>query len=779
MTVIARAVMTHTGLATAVMLLCLTLTVQTQSQTPLERAWPSEGPPRPLAARPVKFPPYEIKTLPNGLQVVLVSHHEQPAVSVRMIVRAGAARDPKGKLGLAMLTASLLDQGAGKRTAQEIAEAIDFAGGLLSTGAGSDLSYVNTVVMKDGLQLGLDLMADVMRRPTFANEEIERQKQQAMSSLKVAQDDPDNVAAQIIDRLIFGFHPYGLPGSGTPESLGSLTRADFVAFHEQFYVPNNALLAIVGDVTAAEAMAGVEKAFGDWVRKDVPTFEPTPPPPAVRRVIVIDKPDSVQTEIRVGQLGVPRKHADYVALDQAVKILGGEGANRLQQVLRSERGLTYGASADLDAYKAAGGIVAETDTRTETTAEALRVIVDQIVKLQREMVYTGELDGAQNYLVGHFPLTIETPDAIATQVLNQLFYELPLEELPLYRERVLSVKPDDIQRVAKTYFTPDRLSIVLVGNADAFVKELAGVGFGQVERVPIGDVDLLAANLRRGAATGGGGAMAGGFPATPNGWPSNGTAGIFSAGGPPFRVAGTTAYTEQPATGDANAEVTALLKKATDARGGLDKLKAIKALSADSDTVLSTPDGKLTAKTRTFIEYPERMRVEADLPGDQQTVQVFAGGEAWVKDPTGVHDVPKEMAEGFRTSMRRDSLTLLIGAASGTLKARLLPEEGFKGRTLKVVEVSGDGVSPVRLYIDASTGLIAKMSYDRQVDEPRAAGRGPAITEEVYDDYREVDGIKFAYKASVTSGGQAVIERTLTALRVNPTLAADLFAKPK
>ena len=154
-------------------------------------------------------------------------------------------------------------------------------------------------------------------------------------------------------------------------------------------------------------------------------------------MIVIDKKDAVQTEIRVGHIAIPRKHNDYEAIDQAVKILGGEGANRLQQVLRSQKQLTYGASADLDTYKWAGAVIAETDTQTANTAEALRVVVDEFTRLQRERVNDGELEGAQDYMVGHFPLTIEVPDAIATQVLNQLFYELPVDELPRYRERVL------------------------------------------------------------------------------------------------------------------------------------------------------------------------------------------------------------------------------------------------------------------------------------------------------------------------------------------------------
>jgi len=461
------------------------------------QSWPREFPPRPLQPRPVTFPPFEVRTMANGLTVVLVSQNEQPAISVRMIVRAGAAQDPKGKMGLAMLTATLLDQGAGDRSAQQLADEVDYIGGLLGTGAGTDLSFVNTVVMKDDYAAGLALMADVVRRPTFLPEEIERQRQQALSGLKVAAEDPDSVAGMVIDRLIFGFHPYGMPGSGTAESLSSITRDDFVEFHRRHFVPNNALVAVVGDVSHADAMAGIEKYFGDWKPGEVPPFTPIAPPEPTRRVIVIDRPGAVQTEIRVGHLAIPRKHEDYEALDQAAKILGGEGANRLQQVLRSQRQLTYGAAADLDSYKWSGAIVADTDTQTATTAEALRLVVDEFARLQRERVSENELEAAQDYAVGHFPLTIETPDQLATQVLNQLFYELSVDDLPKYRERILGVTPDDIQRVARTFVRPDRLSVVLVGNADQFVGSLKGVGFAEYERIPIDRIDLLSADFKK------------------------------------------------------------------------------------------------------------------------------------------------------------------------------------------------------------------------------------------------------------------------------------------
>jgi zinc protease len=459
--------------------------------------WPSEKPPQPLAARDVKFPPYEIRTLPNGMQVVVVEHHEQPIVTLRLLVRAGAASDPAKKQGVAVLTSALLDQGTTTRSAAEIADTIDSIGGALATGAGTDLSYVNVLVMKDSLGLGFELLSDVVRNPAFKPDELERQRGQAVSGLKVSYDDPDYVAGLVFDRLVYGFHPYGLPNSGTPESLQSLTVADLRQFHDTYYAPNNAILAVVGDVTPEDAFASAQRIFGTWAKHDVPAVDPGPPPDPTRRVVVVDKPDSVQTELRVGHLALPRKHPDYLAFDLTMKILGGEGANRLQRVLRSERGLTYGASAEYQALRQAGDFAANTDTRSEATAEVLKVIVEEITKLQRERVSDRELSDAQAYLTGNFPLTIETPEDIASQVLNAIFYGLPLSDIENYRELVNAITPDDIQRVARKYLHPDRLSVVLVGNASAFTRDLAGAGFPKFEKVELPDLDLSSSSFQR------------------------------------------------------------------------------------------------------------------------------------------------------------------------------------------------------------------------------------------------------------------------------------------
>jgi zinc protease len=341
------------------------------------------------------------------------------------------------------------------------------------------------------------MLADVVEHPAFSPAEIERQRQQTLSGLHVSLDDPEYIANSVFNRLVYGLHPYGQPDDGTPETIASITRADLVAFHQKYFVPNNAILAVVGDLTAEEAIDTTRKVFGEWDPHDVPREKFSDPPNPSRRVVVVNRPDAVQTEVRVGHIGIPRNHPDYMAVNLAIRILGGEGSNRLHQVLRTERGLTYGAQANMNALKEGGDFEAETNTRSEATGEVLRLMVDEFWRLQRERVSEGELNGAKAYMTGSFPLTIETPDSIAQQVLIAVFYGLPLDQLQTYRDRVNAVTPADIERVARFYLKPGDVSVVLVGNASAFASQLRGVGFGQFETVDLDKLDLLKPNLKR------------------------------------------------------------------------------------------------------------------------------------------------------------------------------------------------------------------------------------------------------------------------------------------
>ena len=312
-------------------------------------------------------------------------------------------------------------------------------GGLLSVGAGSELSFVNALVMTDSFEFGVELVGDIARNPSFAPEEIERQRQQVLSGLQVSYDDPAYLAGVVFGRLVYGDHPYGLPATGTPESVRAISRADLRAFHGTHYAPNNALLAIVGDIEASAAFTAAERVFGDWQRKALPPTTMVEVPAPTHRVVVIDKPGSLQTAIRAGHAALSRTSPDYLAFDVAIKILGGEGGNRLGSVLRTERSLTYAASADIASRRFGGDFMGETDTRSDATAEVLRLMVEEVARLRRERVSRRELENAQAYLAGSFPLTVETPNAIAAQVLEALLYGLDLDDLPKYPERILSL----------------------------------------------------------------------------------------------------------------------------------------------------------------------------------------------------------------------------------------------------------------------------------------------------------------------------------------------------
>jgi zinc protease len=700
------------------------------------RNWPTERPPRPIASRDVKFPAYAFKTLTNGLQVIAVSHHEQPAVSLRLLVRAGAAQDPEGRPGVAALAATLLDQGTATRSAEQIANAIDSIGGALGTGAGSDLSFIQAIVMKDSLNFALDLVSDVAQHPAFAKDEIERQRQQSLSGMRVSYDDPEFLANIVFDRLVYGLHPYGRPQAGTPDTLAAVTRDDLLAFHKKWFGANNAILAIVGDVTPEEAFAGAERAFGGWAGATVEVVKPLDPPPPARRVIVIDKPGAVQTEIRVGNLAIARKNTDFMAMDLASKVLGGEGANRLHRVLRSERGLTYGASADFNALKQAGDIVAQTNTRSETTGETLRLIVDEVSKLLRDRVGERELAGAQEYLTGSFPLTIETPSQIALQILNAVFFGLDLNDLQTYRERVNAVTVDDVQRVARNYLHPDRLTVVLVGDAAAFVKQLPGAGFDKFEVIPASELDLSAPDLRRKAAAGG----------------RFQPASFIAPAGP-----GPTAQRE---------EAKMLLDKAIGAKGGLAKLRGIKTVRSEGTVTAHSAGQPVPFGIVTSIEYPERYRVDADTPGGK-VAQVYADGRYWIQDASGINEMPAAARGPIQSSVQRDIVRVLLKAAEGLLVVRGVDsDDPLRG----AIEVSGEGMAPLTLVINRDNGLIEKARY--------LVGPGEGRGEEEYSDYRNVNGIQVPFHTVVRRAGLSPVERDIKTVRFNVPLPPGLFTKP-
>lgn len=438
-----------------------------------EADYPTEPPP-PLESRELELPSVGRDTLANGLQLVVVENHEQPVVSVRLYTPAGAAAEPEGKTGVARLTASTLDQGTSSRTAEEIASTVEGTGASLSTGASDDYGFVATSVLTDRLSTVLDVMADVVLNPTFPEEEVANQKKRMSSSLEQQLGQPGALASRRFRSLVYGDHPYG--EDPRPEDVDGLTRGDLESFHGSRYTPHGSLLVFAGDVSLEEAREAARSRFGEWAGPRVEEGDfPEPPSPDSFRIHLVHRPGSAQSSIWVGHLGPREPGADRYALDVMNRVLGGGPASRLYLILREEKGWTYGARSRFTEPRDRGYFAASANVRPAVTDSTLGELVRQLRRIRGETVPEGELEDAKSYLTGNFPLQLETPQQVASQVADALLRGLGVEYLETYRRRIAEVTAEDVQRAAREHVRPDRATAVVVGDAREVQEDLAAI----------------------------------------------------------------------------------------------------------------------------------------------------------------------------------------------------------------------------------------------------------------------------------------------------------------
>jgi len=390
------------------------------------------------APTPYHFPSAATKTLPNGMKVFVVSDRREPSVAARLIIfSAGGIDDPAGSPGVSQMTANLLTQGTKRRSAQDIADAIDFVGGQLTAQAGKDATTVTLNVVKKDLNLGLDLMSDVVLHPAFKPEELDRRREQLLSSLAVQYSNPDYLASLTFNHVVYSGSPYGWPIEGTPDTVKKLKSEDLAKFHDAHYAPNQGFLAFAGDIAPEEAFALAEKYFGDWPKIDLPAATPAVPAPiSGQHIWLIDKPDAVQTQIRVGKLGVRRADPELIPLQVTNRIFGGGYNSRLNTEVRVKKGLTYGAFSSFTPRRFAGSFTAGTFTRTAATVEATKLVVDLMAKISSGDITPKELDFARDYLAGVYPIETETAEQVADRILTAAAFELPADYNSTYPERV-------------------------------------------------------------------------------------------------------------------------------------------------------------------------------------------------------------------------------------------------------------------------------------------------------------------------------------------------------
>ena len=431
----------------------------------------------------VALPPVTRTTLANGLRVIVAEYHELPLLNVAVFVGAGAAQDPPGKEGLAMLTASTLRRGTDRLSAEALAEAIESLGGAIGAVSGTDATIVTAEFLAGDLAAGLDLLRQVLRAPAFARDEVRRARDEQLAGLIAGLEEPSAIAERCFAPWLYQTHPYARPVDGRRESVEDLGRGDVRDFYDHWYRPNDTILVLVGDVTAADAVQRIESAFGDWTpRADaVAVRAGAPAKIAARRILLVDKPDATQTQIRIGGNGMARNDPDLLPAQVANTILGGGFTSRLIEELRVKRSLTYGASSTFVARKVGGDFRIQTFTKTPTTVETLRLALSVLDDFRREPIDPKLVTKAKMYMRGQFPLRVEPPDAIALRLAEMEFNGLPQDELATYRTRVAAVTPEVASHAAASHMpSPDVVAITVVGKASEIRAPLEAA-FGPVE----------------------------------------------------------------------------------------------------------------------------------------------------------------------------------------------------------------------------------------------------------------------------------------------------------
>ena len=459
------------------------------ASTPLDR---SRMPQLSPAPKPT-LPALDRQTLANGLEVYVVPVHKAPVVDVTLIVRAGATRDPDDLPGLATFTAGMLDEGAGNRTALQIAEEIDYLGAEMSTNAGPEAAQINLHVPKRGLAEALDVFADVALRPTFPDSEVARQRELRKTGLLQLRDQPTSIAPLAFNAVLFGdAHPYGRPISGTDASTEKLDRARIADFYARHYRPGNARLLLVGDLTPAEARTLVEARFGGWAAAPVPALPtPAPPAPAPRAIAIVDKPGAPQSVIRIGNVGLPRSTPDYYAIQVLNTLLGGSFTSRLNQNLRETHGYTYGASSFFEMRRLAGPFRAGASVGTAVTDSAVVQFLLELRRVRDEPVPQGELAKTRQLLALGLTGDFETTASVAQRFIDVLVNDLPADTWNHYVDGVEAVTAADVQRVARATIDPDHFVVLIVGDRKAIEPGLAALHEG-----PVMSRDLWGAEVR-------------------------------------------------------------------------------------------------------------------------------------------------------------------------------------------------------------------------------------------------------------------------------------------
>lgn len=680
----------------------------------------------PKSYKDLKFPPLgEIKApepvrfeLANGMVVYLVEDRELPLIGATAMIRTGARWEPPDKAGLAAITGTVMRTGGSTtRSGDQLDEELDRLAAVVETGIGQDSGRAMVSVLKEDIERGLEILADLLRNPAFPEEKIELAKIAQRDAIARRNDDPSGVAFREFARILYGKDsPYGRQPEY--ETINSITRDDLVRFHREFFQPENVILGVWGDFRSGEMRALIERIFGSWPRGGRP--KPVPPPVESRAaggLYVINKEDVNQSWVLLGGLAGRRDDPDYFALTVANGVLSW----RLLNNVRTAAGLAYATGSAWDAGWDRPGIFrAFGNTKLETTVQILEAIRAEVAKLRQSEPEPSEFTRARDSILKGFAFEFDSTQEIVERMVGYEYYGYPRDYLQRFRTGIEKVTPADVLRAAQSRLDPERLTVLVLGREKGFERPLAS--FGKV--VPW-DITIPQPKQKELAA----------------------------------------------ATPEAIARGTQILGAVRQALGGT-RFNDVRDYVLRASLTLTTPQGEFSLSSESTVSVEGKLLEKVTTPMGE-VVQGFDGQTAWMKTPQGVRDVPPQMRSEMEAALFRNTVLLLRNLERPDYTVQWLGTEESQGKKVEVVAVSDPSRKlQLRLYVDSETNLLMKKTY---VGGFMGA---PGELEEIYSDWRDVGGLKLPFVVTLWQGGQKRGEQKVTEIRINPGVEDAAYRKP-
>ena len=678
-----------------------------------------------LTYQPIQFnPPVpEVRKLSNGMTLYLIEDHELPVFDINGLVKTGTIYDPKDKIGLASIFASVMRSGGTiSREPDALNDELESMAALVEVSMSPEFGSVSLSTMAEDIEKGLEIFADVLRNPAFRQDKLDLRKQQAIEAIRRRNDNPIQLAWRNFSAILYGKdHPFGWYSE--IETVESITVDDLKAFHSKYYHPNNIMLSITGDFETEKLIKQLEKVFAGWIMNN--TDYPNIPPveisytPSVNHI----QKNLPQTTMLIGHLGIKRTpdFADFFALRVMNDILGEGGfTSRLMKQVREKHGLAYmvGSLMQTSLYTNPGEWFAYCGSSSEKTAKALSLIIDIIREIREKPVSDEELQLTKDSLINSFVFGFESSSQIAFQQMMLAYREFDPNFLKTYTDNIAKVTAEDVQAVAQKYLHPDGLTIVTVGNQENFDRPLSE--FGDVNEIEVKQPDPI--------------------PTEP-----------------------------MPEASDTDiAKAAEIIGNAVKALGGIEKLKAVKTVVVEGVTTMHSPAGQVEMNVVQYQMMPDKLRQNIKIPQGDLDI-VYDGNAAYAMTPAGAQPLLPDVSVSIKDAIFRDTIPLLVHLVETDTAVQYEGTEDVDGESTSVLIVKQPSGEMLRIYVSNDSHLVLKYAY-------RETTQGMTFEKEKYfSDYREVNGVKVPFHVVENANGNPFAVNRYTDLKINTEVDESLF----